>query len=471
MQPSRAVRCRRWPPTIWGPLFATVIAGAPAYADPIAPPATASPLGAPPPPATPPGTVPAPAQPELVPPVLRSSAKVAYPEGAHGEAVVVLTLTIAKDGSVATAKASDDNQPFAMTAENAALGWTFEPARRAGQAVSARIRFEVRFQEPLPDPTEEPAAVAGSPPSKSGPKAPEQVRPIEVTVAGERKPPGVVSFDRTEVRQLPGAFGDPFRAIEVLPGVTPIVSGIPFFYVRGAPPGNVGYFLDGIKVPYLYHVGLGPAVIHPGMVERVDLHPGGYPARFGRFAGGIVAAETTAPRTDFHGEANARVFDVGALAESGFAGGKGSALIAGRYSFTAALLSLLAPDVTLNYRDYEARVSYDLTPKDRVSLFTFGSYDLLGQTQDGILNVLFGSEFYRLDTRYEHRFQPGSTLRAAVTLGLDRTKIPWSAAHFVRPSDQWAGRNRTPALAACDRARRSRRHGRGLPRRHAPLRR
>ena len=48
----------------------------------------------------------------------------------------------------------------------------------------------------------------------------------------------------------------------------------------------------------------------------------------------------------------------------------------------------------------------------------------MGQTQDGILNVLFGSEFYRLDTRYEHRFQPGSTLRAAVTLGLDRTKIP-----------------------------------------------
>ena len=130
--------------------------------------------------------------------------------------------------------------------------------------------------------------------------------------------------------------------IEALPGVTPIASGLPFFYVRGAPPGNVGYFLDGVRVPYLYHIGLGPSVIHPGLVERVDLYPGGYPARFGRFTGGIVAGETTAPRTDFHGEYNVRLFDLGALAETGFAGDRGTALAAFRYSYTAAALSLFA---------------------------------------------------------------------------------------------------------------------------------
>ncbi|HTJ82972.1 MAG TPA: hypothetical protein VL400_14730, partial [Polyangiaceae bacterium] len=61
--------------------------------------------------------------------------------------------------------------------------------------------------------------------------------PLDVTVAGVKKPPSVSSLTRAEVRALPGAFGDPFRAIEILPGVTPIVSGLPFFYVRGAPPG------------------------------------------------------------------------------------------------------------------------------------------------------------------------------------------------------------------------------------------
>ena len=42
-----------------------------------------------------------------------------------------------------------------------------------------------------------------------------------------------------EVRAMPGAFGDSFRAIEALPGVTPLVSGLPYFFVRGAPVKSV----------------------------------------------------------------------------------------------------------------------------------------------------------------------------------------------------------------------------------------
>lgn len=255
--------------------------------------------------------------------------------------------------------------------------------------------------------------------------SPKDDAPLEVTVHGGKSSPGTQSLKREEVRQLPGAFGDPFRALDAMPGVTPIVSGLPFFYVRGAPPGNIGYYLDGVRVPYLFHVGAGPSVIHPGMVDHVDLYPGGYPARYGRFAGGIVAAESTAPRADLHGEGNVRVFDLGALVEKGFDDGRGSALVAGRYSYTAAILSLVAKDTTLDYRDYEARVSYDLTPKDRVSAFTFGSFDLVGQNENGIDNVLFASEFYRLDMRWDHSFDGDRTkARVAVTLGYDQTRIP-----------------------------------------------
>jgi hypothetical protein len=336
---------------------------------------------------------------------------------------VRLVLTVGRDGLVQSVRAVEGDEPFRSAAETAARTWQFQPARRGAEPVVARIRFEVTFREPAPIEPQSPSEPVGTSEGPT-PATPAPPKVVEVTVQGERHPPGVTSLSRAEVRQLPGAFGDPFRAIEALPGVTPIVSGIPFFYVRGAPPGNIGYFLDGVRVPYLYHVGFGPSVVHPGMVERVDLYPGGYPAQFGRFAGGIVAAETTDPRPELHGEGNIRLFDLGAMSEAGFADGKGTALIAGRYSYTAAVISLIAKDVTLNYRDYEARVTYDFTPNDRVTVFTFGSYDLIGQTQNNILNILFGSEFYRLDTRYDHTFGPGSKLRAAVTLGLDRTKIP-----------------------------------------------
>ncbi len=432
------------------------------------------------------------AQADVVAPQLEHDPGAAYPRQALREKVyqhveVVLILELDKQGNVERARVeSPRGHGFDEAALEAAKALRFEPARRAGAAVKARIRFRYLFQPPPPalavrvidaasgkpvagarirvqgvDRGQRTLATAddGSvtsrdlPPgaarvwfesgehdaqsadvtlvpgddtevvfrvTKPGADRGEAPEPIEVVVHGQKLAPAVKTFSREEVRQIPGAFGDPFRAIEAMPGVTPMASGLPFFYVRGAPPGNVGYFLDGVRVPYLYHVGFGPSVVHPGLVERVDLYAGGYPARFGRFAGGIVAAETAAPRPELHGEANVRLFDAGALVEAGFANGRGTALVGGRYSYTAALLSLIAPEVELAYRDYQARVSYDLSPRDRLTLFSFGAYDLLGRERNGDLTVLFGTEFYRLDLRHDHDTGHGS-LRTAFTLGLDRT--------------------------------------------------
>lgn len=284
----------------------------------------------------------------------------------------------------------------------------------------------------------EPPKTDAPPPEPAKGEKPEEDEGIDVLVSGQRQAPGVSTLTRNEVRQLPGAFGDPFRAIEILPGVTPIVSGLPFFYVRGAPPGNIGYFLDGIRVPYLFHVAAGPSVVHPAIIEKVDLYAGGYPAAYGGYAGAIVAASTTEPRPDWHGEANVRIVDAGALVEAGFAKDKegvphASALVGGRFSYTAALFSLVSPEVTLDYRDYQARVTVDLGPKDRLSVFSFGAYDYLSNTTDvvppqggpaaPVENVLFGAEFYRVSARWSSRLPKGGAMRASTTFGYDRTRI------------------------------------------------
>src|SRR5262249_46543532 len=152
---------------------------------------------------------------------------------------------------------------------------------------------------------------------------------------------------------------DPFRAIEVLPGVTPVASGIPYFMVRGAPPGNVGYFFDGVRIPLLYHVFFGPAVIHPALISDVELERGGFSARYGRFSGGVVRAGLMLPRREFGGEANVRLADAGALVEAPFAAERGNALVAGRYSYTGLVLSALS-DTKLSYWDYQTLLTYDL---------------------------------------------------------------------------------------------------------------
>lgn len=347
------------------------------------------------------------------------SARLSYPPGARGTARVLLELVIERDGSVRSAQVAFGLEPFARAALAAARAFRFEPARREGQPVPARIRFEVEYTPPPIVPL--PAPAVGLEPS-----APPSARVLRVQVLGEVTP-GAVSLSSGEARILPGAFGDPFRAVAVLPGIAPLVTGLPVFYVRGSPPGNVGFFLDGVRVPLLFHAFLGPAVVHPRLLERTELYAGGYPASLGRFAGGIVTTDLSEPRGEFNGEWSVRLLDAGLFLDVPFAGGKGNLIAAGRYSYTALLLSLLS-SAKLDYWDYQVLASYDLSPRDRLSLFSFGAYDFAGGKEpdptqqstvgDGDSALLF----HRLDLRYDHRYSESTRLRAAATLGVDETR-------------------------------------------------
>src|SRR5690349_20503214 len=121
---------------------------------------------------------------------------------------------------------------------------------------------------PVPDSayvaTAQPTAADPGAPS-DGAAAPPEGQPIELTVTGKRAEPASEVITRASARELPGSFGDPLRSVESEPGVTPIVSGLPYFFVRGAPPASVGYFIDGVDVPLLFHAYFGPSVIHPAL--------------------------------------------------------------------------------------------------------------------------------------------------------------------------------------------------------------
>jgi len=375
---------------------------------------------------------------ETTPPTAVDAGHVVYPPGAHGDATVIVDVVVEKDGRVGDVSVVDGEEPFVSAALAAAHAWSFTPARRGDLRVAARVRMRVDFHPPAapaaPAPSAPRAPSTTAPPATApAPGTGGEPPPSEVLVLGVRKEVGETQLGGAEVRQMPGAFGDAFRAIEALPGVTPIISGLPFFFVRGAPPGNVGYFLDGVPVPLLYHLALGPSVVHPGLIDQVDFFPGGYPARYGRFAGGILDGETLPPATHTHWEGNIRLFDAGALAEAPLLDDRMTVLVAGRYSYTAALVQLFAPNTRVSYWDYQARVMYRLTPKDRISVFLFGSFDeidnrdqqntydqagdITGQTV-GPFYPVFKTEFHRADLRYDHD-TPRGHLRVAATLGVE----------------------------------------------------
>jgi hypothetical protein len=389
-------------------------------------------------------------------PILLQDAPIDYPPGHREEVDVTLILGIAASGDLFSVEALGEATPFTDLAIAGVKKFTFQPARKhtkehpEGEPIAARIRFVVSFRPPKPNqetpssdvqsngrqPDEPDAKANTSPPTPSpaAPQAPKNEGPEEVRVRGNRgEPARTATLTRAEVRQIPGTFGDPFRAVEIMPGVTPIVSGLPFFFIRGAPPGNVGYFLDNIRVPYLFHVGAGPSVVHPGLMDRVDLYSGGYPPRFGRFSGGIVSGETLAVQPELRGEYNLRLFDAGALVETPFAKDKGNILLGGRYGYPGLILSLFSPTTILEYWDYQARASYKFTDRDTVSVFIFGAYDYLAEKTPTEPIVLFGTEFHRVDARYDHAFGPSAAdggMRTSVTAGIDRTRLP--SDRFVR---------------------------------------
>ena len=353
-----------------------------------------------------------------------------YPPGAVGDAEVVLELQIDESGSVREAKAVSGSAPFTTEAERAASAWRFRAARVAGRATPVRVKFLVRFFAPPPaaEQVEPPNSIASdaAPPhaAERAAAAPIQARVqtevIEVTVRGQNRGEISEGFGSAEVEQIPGGFGDPFRAIEVLPGVTPIASGLPFFFIRGAPPGNQGFYLDGIRVPTLYHMALGPGVVHPALIERVDLYAGGYPARYGRFAGGIVAAQTREPATEWHGQGSVRAVDAGGFVSGPL--GNGTVAAGGRYSYTALILSLLVPDLDLEYWDYQVRVSNDISSKSRVTAFVFGSYDGLRSSASEETITQNSTEFHRVDVRYDHQLASTTHFQVAATYGYDRSR-------------------------------------------------
>lgn len=250
-----------------------------------------------------------------------------------------------------------------------------------------------------------------------------------VTASPERAP--AVPLRGEELSRTAGTMGDPFRVVESLPGVTQVIWPLPMYAIRGANPGNTGYFIDGVRAPALFHFALGPSVIHPFFLEKMEFFPGGYPVDYGRYVSGIVTAKTAAPATDrLHASADVRLFDAGGIVAAPWDDGKGTVAVAGRYSYTGFLLSAFSNQYGLDYWDYQVRIDHRLGP-GRLTLFAFGSGDSLVQKQPDAVNWDFAAglapqsgaanlTFHRVQLRWDGRVL-GGRLLASVVGGLDNS--------------------------------------------------
>lgn len=339
-------------------------------------------------------------EPERTPPRVVSLPPIALPAGDLPSQVEAL-LTIGRDGIAQLAECTES--AIICDAISASLiAAELEPARINGEPTAARVRvrFDVQARPETP-----PAPVVATP--TPAPKAPAPKRALApqqsdygATARLQQTAPTAHALELAQMREVPGAFGDPFRAIEALPGVTPVISGLPYVYVRGAPPAATAYFYDDIQLPALFHLALGPAVVHAAMIGPVDFYAGVAPARYGRKTGGVVAGQAAnrALRPGVHGELELRLIDLQSYIASPI-GKRGRIEVGARYGYPGLVTKLIEPRSVVQYWDYQLRSTFPVSAATDVSLIVLGSYDMIGERRGRRLERDIELQFHRLELR------------------------------------------------------------------------
>jgi hypothetical protein len=193
--------------------------------------------------------------------------------------------------------------------------------------------------------------------------------------------PSAQVLGSAELQNLRGVLtDDPLRAVQVLPGVATGDDLRSEFTVRGSDFRHLTFTVDGFATPYLLHTvrgveDRGPtgsvAMINSDVLEEVRLLNGSYPERYG----GHTGAEVDFRLRD--GSRTRRIFRVAVsgTSASGAAEGpigkqrRGSWLISARQSYLDLIVHRLTDQaVSFGFADAQARVTYDLSPGQRLDL-------------------------------------------------------------------------------------------------------
>jgi TonB family protein len=233
-----------------------------------------------------------------------------------------------------------------------------------------------------------------------------------------------------EGRRVPGTQGDTLKVVQNLPGVARAAFGSGQLVVWGAAPEDTRVYVDGVRVPLLYHGGGLRATINSDMVRAIDLSPGGYGAEYGRGLGGLVTVDTRAPRADaFHGYVAADVIDASAMIE-GPIGATTRFAIAARQSYLDRTLKLATSrDVgefipIPTYYDAQFKIVQDLGENESVEIFALTSRDKIVRTVTNPDPAQTKREedltrFNRVILNYKKQTSDGSSIFLVPSVGTD----------------------------------------------------
>jgi TonB family protein len=331
---------------------------------------------------------------------------------------VVVTL-VSADGQIKLTAVSDASGGFRFQALapgrfHVRLAGADRAALSADEDVAAGELTSVTYRMEAARPASEAAAL------EFGATATIEAPPREVTK---------YSMSAAELVRMAGTRGDPLRAIEYMPGVGR--SAQAEIIIRGSSPADSEVQFEGAPVYRLYHFGGLTSFVQPRLLDKIDLYPGNFSARFGRKVGGIVDVGVRDPRTDgLHGLIDVNLLDSSLLVE-GPISRNWSFAVAARRSYFDLFIDKLVPKDTAQltaapvYWDYQAMVTYKPSSADRFRAMFYGSYDdlklILANPADADPSVRGGlgqkTEFHRAQLTWQHKYNDAIEHQIDVSTG------------------------------------------------------
>lgn len=234
---------------------------------------------------------------------------------------------------------------------------------------------------------------------------------------------GQITLSPASLSHLPNlGEKDIFRSLQLMPGISSLNDGSSGLYIRGGTPDQNLILLDGITVYHVDHFFGFFSAFNSDAVKDIQVYKGGYEAKFGgRLSSVVDLTGKTGSVKKFQLSLGANLLSANGIAEIPL-WGKGSILLSLRRSYadivnsgfydkiygfltggesqntqnsSGRMNSFNQMETQLNpnfyFYDLNAKLSYNLTGRDFVSLSFYNGKDYLDKSQDAQqVNVRFG---------------------------------------------------------------------------------
>ncbi|MDB5119645.1 MAG: TonB-dependent receptor plug [Sphingobacteriales bacterium] len=200
---------------------------------------------------------------------------------------------------------------------------------------------------------------------------------------------GIINVPIKAIKDLPVLLGerDVLKVIQLLPGIQPGQEGTTGFYVRG---GNLDQNLIQLDEATVYNpnhlFGLF-STFNINSVNSVKLIKGGFPSEYGGRLSSILDINMKeGNKTKYQTEGGLGLISGNLTFQGPIQKNKSSFIISGRRSYIDALLALSSKTTKYRFYDVNAKMNYELGPKDHLFLSGFSGNDAAAYVGANSLN-------------------------------------------------------------------------------------